>query len=52
MPAAAEGLDIRVAALGEDRLPIGAAELAFAAARRSGVAGSADRVAREPALME
>ncbi|MET0780339.1 MAG: ROK family transcriptional regulator [Microbacterium sp.] len=29
MPAAAEGLDIRVAALGEDRLPIGAAELAF-----------------------
>ena len=29
MPAAAEGLDIRVAALGEDRLAIGAAELAF-----------------------
>ena len=29
MPAAAEGVDIRVAALGEDRLAIGAAELAF-----------------------
>ena len=29
MPAAAEGLDIRVAALGEDRLAIGAAELAL-----------------------
>ena len=31
MPAAAEGLDLRVAALGEDRLAIGAAELAFQA---------------------
>ncbi|UOE46199.1 ROK family protein [Agromyces larvae] len=30
MPAAAEGLEIRVAALGEDRLLIGAAEAAFA----------------------
>lgn len=29
MPAAAEGVDLRVAALGEDRLAIGAAELAF-----------------------
>ena len=29
MPAAAEEVDIRVAALGEDRLAIGAAELAF-----------------------
>ena len=31
MPAAAEDLDLRVAALGEDRLAIGAAELAFQA---------------------
>ena len=31
MPAAAEHLDVRVAALGEDRLAIGAAELAFQA---------------------
>lgn len=31
MPAAAEGVDLRVAALGEDRLAIGAAELAFQA---------------------
>ncbi|TYL52689.1 ROK family transcriptional regulator [Agromyces mariniharenae] len=31
MPAAAEDLDVRVAALGEDRLAIGAAELAFQA---------------------
>ncbi|MGW4928068.1 ROK family transcriptional regulator [Agromyces sp. NPDC004153] len=31
MPAAAEELDLRVAALGEDRLAIGAAELAFQA---------------------
>ena len=31
MPAAAEHLDLRVAALGEDRLAIGAAELAFQA---------------------
>lgn len=30
MPAAAEGVELRVAALGEDRLAIGAAELAFA----------------------
>ncbi|MFD5863362.1 ROK family protein [Agromyces sp. NPDC127015] len=29
MPAAAEGVELRVAALGEDRLAIGAAELAF-----------------------
>lgn len=31
MPAGAEGVDLRVAALGEDRLAIGAAELAFQA---------------------
>ncbi|WP_350347506.1 ROK family protein [Agromyces sp. G08B096] len=43
MPAAAEGLDLRVAALGEDRLMIGAAEAAFAELLADPIAGEPAR---------